>query len=84
MRHSEGSSMSEEITRSLGRIEGRLEGIENEQRRIADYAIKTSERVGTLEVTQAHSKGWAAGIGAAFGAIGSMLVPMLKGMILNK
>jgi hypothetical protein len=84
MPRSEGNSMSEEIMRSLGRIEGRLEGIENEQRRISDYTRATSARVGKLEVAQAHSKGWAAALGTIAGAVMSFLGPVLKGMIFTK
>jgi hypothetical protein len=57
-----------ELQRSLGRIEGKLEGILDEQRRLAGYVADTSLRVRVVEQEQSRSKGWAAGIGATASA----------------
>lgn len=63
-----------ELIRALGRIEGRLEGIENEQKRLATMIPKmeghVQERLNQLEKNESKRTGWAAGAGAvAAGAI---------------
>lgn len=58
-----------ELVRAVGRIEGKLDGMAVEQERTTRYAQATSARVGALERASAGMKGWAAGAGAAAGAI---------------
>lgn len=62
-----------ELVRALGRIEGRLEGIESEQRRISTSIARTDAhiqtRINQLERNESKRTGWAAGAGAAAGAI---------------
>jgi hypothetical protein len=40
-----------------------------EQKRLADYTVATSKRVGVLEKKVARLLGWVAGVGAAVSAI---------------
>jgi hypothetical protein len=58
-----------EIQRSLGRIEGKLDGVRDEQVRQAEYATATSARVGVLERKVASIFAWAAGAGAGAGLV---------------
>jgi hypothetical protein len=67
-----------QIHRALGRIEGKLDGIIEEQRRLAVFAGETNarheilaNRVGGIENTLGKILGWAAGVGVTGGVTGA-------------
>jgi hypothetical protein len=68
------NEQASQILRALGRIEGRIDGVLEEQRRIASYTTATSARVGELEREQSRWKGWMAGIAATVSAVVAALV----------
>lgn len=67
-----------DLVRSLGRIEGKIDGILIEQNRIAEYAANTSERVGRLEQQVSNIRGWTAGISATIGAVAGLIMAWVK------
>lgn len=62
-----------ELIRSLGKVEGRLEGIESELKRVAVLVMKqdahNNQRLNELERNEAKRTGWAAGAGAVAAAV---------------
>lgn len=69
----------DEISKTLGRIEGALEGIHREQQRVAEYTIAISGRLSTVEQRQSRILGWAGGAGALAAAVVSATFKLLKG-----
>lgn len=65
----------------LGRMDGKLDGIKNEQVRLANYTQETSRRVGRVENKQAHQDGRTASIGAIVGAVFGLIAAWLKSLI---
>lgn len=66
-----------EVMRALGRIEGEVIGIRDEQKRVASYAIETSMRVGKLE----RSESWAIGYAAGAGGLAGIIVMIAKELL---
>jgi hypothetical protein len=71
--------MSENIERALGRIEGRLIGIESEQKRIGDVVDTkldaVEDRVTKLEHTRTRLTAWATAVSAMIGIAARVLFP---------
>ena len=70
-----------EVMRALGRIEGKLEGVLAEQKRVADYAVITSQRVAKLELSGERAHGWAAGAGAVAAVIMTLVIAATKWLL---
>lgn len=70
--------LENEIMRSLGRIEGKLEEMQKEQVRVATYTAETSKRVGAVEQKLARVFGYAAGAGLVGGFLFTVVTWFLK------
>lgn len=71
----------QEVMRSLGRIEGKLEGMVRQAAETKDYAIKNSERIGKLEQFKAKAAGLAALVGAVVGGLASLVGKYVLGRV---
>jgi hypothetical protein len=76
------------LQRSLGRIEGKIDGLLNEQKRQAAYTTELSlrqdvltTRVSKTENTLGKLLGWAAGVGVTGGATGAGAFTLLSKLI---
>jgi hypothetical protein len=66
------------VLQTLGRIEGTVTSLAEDQRRVHSYLVAHEARIRAVELAQARMLGWAAGAGALAGSF----VAILKGMIL--
>lgn len=58
------AALLHKLVASVARVEGRLDGIQIEQKRLADAIERQNGRVDALERSVARMLGWAAGVGA--------------------
>lgn len=66
--------MTDEVTRALGRVEGRLDGLERGINANTASIKDLGQRIGKLEVTAAKSGAWAGGFaGVGFALLATTL-----------
>lgn len=72
-----------EVQRSLGRIEGKLDGLAERVEDDRDYLYRVSARVGTLEHDKSRRKGAVAVVSAAVSAMVALLVGVVKATLFS-
>ena len=69
----------EELFRTLGQIEGKIDGMKEEQRQQTEATKHLADKINSVESKVDKMLGWAAGVGAATGVAGSWLKSKLGG-----
>ena len=72
-------SAHDDIMTSLGRIEGKLDGVLAEQARLQASEIRLWSEVSRIKVRLSGAIGWAAGVGALGGLIVAIFLDFLHG-----
>jgi hypothetical protein len=67
-----------ELSRAIGRIEGKLDAIHEDVRDLWSHQSDTSKRVNTLEAVEDKRRGVLAVLAILAGAIGSFVTMMFK------
>ena len=70
--------MENDLSRAIGRIEGKLEAIHEDVRDLWDHQNATSKRVNVLEAHEDKRKGVMAVLAVMAGAIGSIVTLMFR------
>ena len=69
--------MEDNIQRSLGRIEGKLDAIQEQQKSITKSTCKNTKDISEIRQTQSYTKGQA----SVWGIIGGILVTVIVAVI---